>query len=466
MKKIILVVLVFMNTTYGNGQTHEIDSLKQLLQDAKTDTGRVLLLANLGFFYSFSQPDTAMLMSMQALEISRNIGFKKGEAKCLNSIGNVYTALGNYPKAMEFLLQALKINEKINNSYDKFSNIHNIGNLYYLQGDYRQSLDYCLQAKAFAEQTNDVSRLLLTFLVIGRDYFDLKILDSAMLFAQQANALANKAYVPRTIGGSLALMGNIHFVNGENVLALEYFRLGVPYFEKGDNKPGLSGAFLGMGKVFAKTGKTDSALFYSRKAITVLGKNGFQKQVHDVAIFLSSFYKENGNKDSTIFYMELAKTVNDSLFSQQKQQQFQSIAFDEKLRQLDIAVVESKAKEERKNNLQYAAIAVALITFIILFLLLSRSIVVKTKFIEFFGVLGLLAVFEFINLFIHPYLSHATNDSPVLMLLVLIGIGALLVPLHHRLEKWITKIMVEKNKKIRLDAAKKTIAQLEGERNE
>ena len=54
-------------------------------------------------------------------------------------------------------------------------------------------------------------------------------------------------------------------------------------------------------------------------------------------------------------------------------------------------------------------------------------------------------------------------DSPVLMLLILIGIGALLVPLHHRLEKWITKIMVEKNKKIRLAAAKKTIASLEGE---
>ena len=106
------------------------------------------------------------------------------------------------------------------------------------------------------------------------------------------------------------------------------------------------------------------------------------------------------------------------------------------------------AKEERKNNLQYAAITIGLITFIILFFLLSRSIIVKTKFIEFFGVLGLLAVFEFINLFIHPYLAHATNDSPVLMLVVLIAIAALLIPLHHKLQHWITGIMVEKNKKI------------------
>jgi len=73
----------------------------------------------------------------------------------------------------------------------------------------------------------------------------------------------------------------------------------------------------------------------------------------------------------------------------------------------------------------------------------------------------LLAVFEFINLFIHPYLSRATNDSPVLMLLVLIAIGALLIPLHHKLEKWITNVMTEKNKKIRLAAARKTIAKLE-----
>ena len=102
-----------------------------------------------------------------------------------------------------------------------------------------------------------------------------------------------------------------------------------------------------------------------------------------------------------------------------------------------------------------------MITFIILFFAFSRSVIVKSKFIEFFGVLGLLAVFEFINLFIHPYLLHFTNDSPVLMLLILIGIGALLVPLHHRLEKWMTKVMVEKNKKIRLASAKRTIEQLE-----
>ncbi len=47
------------------------------------------------------------------------------------------------------------------------------------------------------------------------------------------------------------------------------------------------------------------------------------------------------------------------------------------------------------------------------------------------------------------------------MLLALVCIAALLVPLHHKIEKWAVTKLVEKNKKIRLVNAKKTIEELE-----
>jgi hypothetical protein len=49
------------------------------------------------------------------------------------------------------------------------------------------------------------------------------------------------------------------------------------------------------------------------------------------------------------------------------------------------------------------------------------------------------------------------------MLLAMVCVAALLVPLHHKLEHWITHQMVEKNNRIRLAAAKRTIQQLESE---
>ena len=93
--------------------------------------------------------------------------------------------------------------------------------------------------------------------------------------------------------------------------------------------------------------------------------------------------------------------------------------------------------------------------------MLSRRHITNTKLIQFLGVVALLLVFEFLNLLLHPFLERITHHSPVLMLLALVCIAALLVPLHHKLEKWATHKLVEKNKQIRLAAAKKTIEQLE-----
>ena len=52
------------------------------------------------------------------------------------------------------------------------------------------------------------------------------------------------------------------------------------------------------------------------------------------------------------------------------------------------------------------------------------------------------------------------------MLLALVCIAALLVPLHHKLEKWTTVKLVEKNKATRLANAKKTIEKLEEKIND
>ena len=105
--------------------------------------------------------------------------------------------------------------------------------------------------------------------------------------------------------------------------------------------------------------------------------------------------------------------------------------------------------------------AIGILLFISIFLMLTNSIIVNEKWVSFLGILGLLVVFEFINLLIHPFLEELTHHSPVLMLLSLVAIAALLIPLHHKLEHWIKHKMVEKNKRIRLEAAKKTIETLQ-----
>jgi len=54
----------------------------------------------------------------------------------------------------------------------------------------------------------------------------------------------------------------------------------------------------------------------------------------------------------------------------------------------------------------------------------------------------------------------------LLMLLILVAIAAIIVPLHHRLEHWVKHKLVEKNKTIRLEAAKRTIERLGSQKSE
>ena len=175
---------------------------------------------------------------------------------------------------------------------------------------------------------------------------------------------------------------------------------------------------------------------------------------------LAGIYEKN-NCDSTLKYAGIYKIANDSVSSNKINQEIQVMTFDEQLRQQELSTEKIKAGEQRKQNIQFASIALGIIVFILMFLLFSHSIVANQKLISFFGVLGLLIVFEFINLLIHPWLASLTHESPVLMLLVLVLIASLLIPLHHRLEKWIKEKMTEKNNAIRLAAAKKTIQKLE-----
>ena len=461
MRKLTLFLLLFQAMLYSYAQTGNPDSIIQLIKTDKEDTSRVIHLADLSYEFFESKPDTSMILSLQALALSRRIGFVKGEAISLNRVANAYSVLGNYSKSMEIYFQALQLNEKINNPDIKGANFNSIGAAYRAEGEYRLALDYFFKARTIAEQINNKYLLSRSLYNVGQCYLGLQIYDSASVYALQAYNAANSINYFRVIGTALKGMGNIDFATNQNILALEHYRLSFPYLKKAGSYNALCAAYVGISKVFEKLQQKDSALFYAKESFILAKEMGFVEELRDAARFLSHFYREF-NADSAFFYQDISRDANDSIFSQQKQREFQSLTFDEKLRQQEIIAAEVKAKEERKQNIQYAAIAIRLISFVILFLLLSRSIIVKTKFIEFFGVLGLLAVFEFINLFIHPYLAHATNDSPVLMLVVLIAIGALLIPLHHKMEKWITKIMVEKNKKIRLEAAKKTIATLEG----
>ena len=137
------------------------------------------------------------------------------------------------------------------------------------------------------------------------------------------------------------------------------------------------------------------------------------------------------------------------------------MAVEEEARLAELKLETEQSNEARKQNLEYTFLGLGIISFLMVFILFSRKHITNTKVIQFLSVVSLLMVFEFINLLIHPVLEKVTHHSPFLMLLSLVALAALLIPIHHKLEHWAVNKLIEKNKQARLEAAKKTIEQLE-----
>lgn len=459
----LFLLLVLIQTATTRAQTNTIDSLKQLLLTEIPDSSRSLILSKLGGQYMISNPDTALVLSQQGLALARQINYTNGEAIGLNQTASVFNITGNYPKALEFFLEALKKGEAIRNPLRIGASLVNIGSVYFYQGDHRLAINYTLKAKEIFESSHNEPNLMNTLLNLGDYYEKWNRLDSARLYTQQAYELSLSLQDTDFTGMTLNNLGNIYTKMGQPIIAMEFYRSGLSNLVQAGDDDAICECSLGMARLFQKRGDKDSCLYYAKLSMSTAQNGGFINRILNASNFLSDYYITIKMVDSAYVYLAATIAAKDSLFSQEKSRQIQTLSFAEMLRQQEKAVELTEAKEERHTNIQYAIIVIGLIGFTILFLLLSRSIIANEKWIRFLGILGLLLIFEFINLLIHPYISSATQHSPLWILLISVAIAAVLVPVHHSAESWITDKMIKKNKRLRLAAAKRIVAQLEGE---
>jgi uncharacterized membrane protein (DUF2068 family) len=459
MKKFLLLFWFLLVTALAYTQNQSVDSIMQKLAVEKDEDRKVDLIIsiwNTGFDRDpYLLIQTGQVLLTQAQE-NKDI-IKEASAYCF--LGTGYRISGNPIRALQVQQKGLVLAEKAGN----FSILAMIKNQ--MAHTYRDREEWGNAFKIYSDASVDAAKgkneiiKIWPVMNMGVCYLNLNKLDSALSFLQRAyesSIQINKVDVPYVLWN----LGSVHSKMGNAALAVTYFNMAVQEAENVKKIRQLSFAYTGLAEHFQRVNQRDSSVFYAKKALDVILHTPFFFMSVKPAKMLAEFYEKN-NCDSTLKYASIYKIANDSVFSNKVNQQIQVMTFDETLRRQEMASEKLKSEEQRKQNIQFALIAFGIISFIILFLLFSRSIVANEKWISFFGVLGLLIVFEFINLLFHPWLASFTHESPVLMLLALVIIASLLIPLHHRLEKWIKEKMVDKNKKIRLTAAKKTIERLE-----
>ncbi len=439
----IFLLVCLLQIGFVCAQTSTIDSLKWLLQIEKQDSGRCLLLERLSREYIYYKPDTALQLGEEALELAKKINFTKGEAASLSEIGFIFSLTGNDAKALELSLQGLKKAEIINERQLESHILSDIAHYYADQGDNNKALTYFFQSREIASSVHDEYQLMVCSNDLGDTYDKLNQFDSARFYTNQAFDFAIRQKNVDYIGTALNNLGNTYLKMQQPVVAMAYYRSSLPYILEVNDNEDISEVTLGMAKIFGQQKQEDSCLHYAKLSFAVAQKSGFTEYILRASSFLADHYKHRQIVDSAYAYLSTVIAIKDSRYSQEKLRQIQSLSFDETMRQQEIAIEKKKSEENHVRNLQLLAIGVFIPIFFIGVLLLSRT-KVKSRVVEFLGILSLLLFFEFITDLIYPYVSQLTNENPIWEMLFLVSLAALLEPLNFKLEHWVKRHLVHR----------------------
>jgi tetratricopeptide (TPR) repeat protein len=456
MKRHVIVILSCFFFCISNAQTGALQRFNYLNS----------LLEN-GYVTGEGNPDSSFCIDL--LRIARRINNDSLFAIAYNQVGNFFfRARGDFASAIEYFFKGIPFAEKVNDKRRISSLYIDIAAVYARLNNAEEEIKYARRAlNSLPEKTSPLYHFMAVQVYYYMSaYFLSKVQnDSALYYAQALNEANLSLKSTMFESGVCGLMGVVYERKGDSALAELYMSRANSL---NDSVRYLFGKIEGK-QVYINYLLRNRKFTEARQQALLLMSVGIEKNNFDVkkaaAGFLTAIYDNNRQPDSAFFYSRLESAMRDSIFSQGNLNKIQALAFNEQLRNIEEEGKRTAEAEQRKKNLQYVLIALGIISFIISFLLLSRRHISNAKVIQFLGVVALLVVFEFLNLLLHPFLERITHHSPLLMLLALVCIAALLVPLHHRLEKWTTNKLVENNKRIRLAVAKKTIEKLENEKS-
>ena len=302
MNKRILISTLIALILYGSGhaQTREADSLKSLLKSAKEDTTRVNSLIALSGTLLRSNSGEALRYANEAKTLADKLGFRKGQAYALKSIGMGYYFQGNYIETLLYWQQSLETFQSVGDKLGIANMLNNLGAVNFNEGDDEKAIDFYLESLRVSEEIGDKLRIATALVNIGAVYFNKKgTHDRALQYYLKALPLSEELGDHDAIGTSAVNMGEIYLERGDDKSALFYFEKALNAYRKSENG-NVPYALNNIGKVYAKRREFLKAIGYQTEAYQLAEKLNARLEMSQSLLGLAETYRQQGDNPSAI----------------------------------------------------------------------------------------------------------------------------------------------------------------------
>jgi len=307
-KALGVALLLWIAPAHIFSQQKEVDSLRESLAVATSDTARVVRMAALCKAFWYVSADSALHYGDKALKLSEKIAYPYGKALCYNNIGVVHDNAGDYKRSVEYYAWALAIWEKLGDEQGTVRTLNNLGGTYYLRADHAKALENYFKVVEISKRLQLEQQLSTTYNNIGlvyeslgnyvqaMDYYLLSVkLDekrgdlSSMAFGlgnagslyktigdhEKALALLTQALKNEDIAGDMygAAICKIHIAQirfeekKDTALVLPMLYDAIRVFELGRENVSIMNAYSEIGDIYRKVGEIEKAIFFHEKGL-------------------------------------------------------------------------------------------------------------------------------------------------------------------------------------------------------
>ena len=285
-------------------------------------------LNSIGTLYSnLGEQQQALAYFAQALPLYAAMGDRGGEAVVFNNMGGVYIDLGELQKALDSFAQALPRLRAVNDREGEATTLNNMGTLYFQLGESQKALTYYAQSLPLRRAAGDAGGEAVTLTNMGDISFSLDRQQQALDYYGQALPLYRAVGDRRSEAVALSQIGQVYAGLDNLPKAVEYYQQALPLSRAVGDRNGEAQTLSYVGAAFLAIGEQQEALETYQQVLPLYQAIG-DRSSEARTLFNIAFNERGTNKpDAALRDIEAALAILEALRTQIASRELRSSYF-------------------------------------------------------------------------------------------------------------------------------------------
>lgn len=347
-----------------------LDLLRTRLAEAGTSQDRILLTAQIAQVLAFSHPDSAIAIAQSALDSSRLLQFRKGEAATLNAIGGAFFTKSEYRIALERFKEAMIIARELNDNELLAAGYLNFGNISYYQSDKEHAKEQFLKSLELGQKARDKGVMAKASVNLGAIAISEQRFTDGLQYLKKASGYFTDLYDRKGLAYCYRNIAVAYQMLGDRDGALRYLNLSLDLAEDIHNLELASGCLQTIADIHRQNGNYSKSVVYGLRSLALARRLNDLPYIQGAASTLAALYVAMNDNKNALKYTILAHAAEDSIHNASKNKELRSLQhrFEMEAKQHEIDLLEQKSGNQRMMMFvmligTFAVLVVALVIY-------------------------------------------------------------------------------------------------------